>query len=66
MCVCVCVSDRQTFFHDVKIQHIIHGWIQNLSGHVTVINSNSSKAGLGLGGQEIELLEQVNHALNID
>ena len=44
--VCVCVSDRQTFYHGIKTQHIIHGWIQNLSGHVTVINSNSSEAGI--------------------
>ena len=49
--MCVCVSDRQTFYHDVKTQHIIHGWIQNLSGHVTVINSNSSEAGIGLGAR---------------
>ena len=49
--MCVCVSDRQTFYHDMKTQHIIHGWIQNLSGHVTVINSNSSEAGIGLGAR---------------
>ena len=61
----MCLCERQTFYHDVKIQHIIYGWIQDLSGQVTVINSNSSEAGIGLGGQEIELLEQVNHALNI-
>ena len=48
--MCVCVSERQTFYHDVKTQHIIHGWIQNLSGHVTVITSNSSEADIGLGG----------------
>ena len=62
----MCVSDRQTFYHGVKTQHIIHGWIQNLSGNVTV-NSNSFEAGIGLGGgQEIELLQQANHASNID
>ena len=47
----MCVSERQTFYHGVKTQHIIHGWIQNFSGHVTVINSNSSEAGIGLGGR---------------
>ena len=47
----MCVSERQTFYHGVKTQHIIHGWIQNLFGHVTVINSNSSEAGIGLGGR---------------
>ena len=62
----MCVSDRQTFYHGVKTKDIIHGWIQNLYEHVIVINSNSSEAGIGLGGHEIELLEQVNHALNID
>ena len=53
----VCLCDRQTFYHNVQNQHIIYGWIQNLSGHVTVINSNSKSEARA---------EQVNHALNID
>ena len=52
VCVCVCVSDRQTIYHDVKTQHIMHGWFQNLSGHVTAINSNSNEEGIGLGDKK--------------